>query len=99
MIFVTAVRMIGGMMMKIVNMPIKIAVSCVRCGQVFEYKDKYYMATNAYYGDDMRQKNKVYIELRTGFWKSFTDELVEPIEDIRLVVGKGIISEEDADDD
>ena len=95
----TAAKMIGGMRMKIVNMPVRVPVSHIKHGHVFKYKDKYYMATNAYYGDEMRQKNKVYIELETGFWKSFTDEFVEPIENIQLVVGQGIIYEEDEDDD
>lgn len=69
MTFAITARMIGGMRMKIVNMPVRVPVSHIKHGHVFKYKDKYYMATNAYYGAEMGQKNKVYVELETGFWK------------------------------
>lgn len=76
--------------MKIVETRIEVPVTCMRTGKVFRYKGKLYLVTNAYFGQYMDQDKRAYIDLETGQWKSFTgEEEVEPIKDIRLVVGPG----------
>lgn len=73
-----------------------IPVGYMRTGDVFKYKGKYYMATNAYFGQYTYPENKVYVDLETGMWKSFRYEKVEPVKEIRLVVGTE--AEDDCDD-
>ena len=63
-------------------------VGYTRTGDVFKYKGKYYMTTNAYFGQYTYPENKVYVDLETGMWKSFRYEKVELIKNAHLVIGE-----------
>lgn len=83
--------------MEVLEVKALVPVSHMRTGEVFRYEGKYYMTTNAYSGQYTYPEKRVHVDLETGFWRSFKYERVEPVKEIRLVVGTE--AEDDCDDD
>lgn len=85
--------------MNIVETKPTVSISTLRTGDVFKYNGEYYLVTDAYFGQYTTPDKHVYANLRTGYWKSIPNALVEPVTDVSLVIGKAKSDGEGEDDE
>ena len=62
-------------------------IQTLRAGQVFKYKNDYYIVTDRFKGEWTLMEQRIYVNLKNGAGILIPKEHVEVVEDISLVIG------------